>query len=190
MAVDTSDFRNGMAIYVDGEVCQIVEFQHVKPGKGGAFVRTRLRRVKAGSVVEKTFRAGEKFDDAFIERREFQYLYKQGEDVVLMDMDTYEQVEVQPASLGDGAKFLKESLSVYALQCDGEVLGFELPNFVELVVERTDPAYRGDTVSGGSTKPATLESGAVVQVPYHIKEGDLVKVDTRTGDYLERVKAK
>lgn len=190
MAIDTSDFRTGLAIYLDGEVCQIIEFQHVKPGKGGAFVRTKLKRLKAGSTIEKTFRAGEKMEDAFLEKKNYQYLYRQGDELVLMDLDSYEQVPVPESSLGDGAKFLKEEMEVLALVADGDTLGYEVPNFVELAIEQTDPAYKGDTVSGGSTKPATLETGAVVNVPFHIKEGDIVKIDTRSGTYLERVNKK
>ncbi len=190
MAIDTSDFKNGMGIYVDGEVCQIVEFQHVKPGKGGAFVRTKLRRVKAGSTIEKTFRAGERVDPAYIEKVVYQFLYRQAEELVLMDLDSYEQIHVPADTIGDGGKFLKEEMEVSALVCDGDVLGYEIPNFVELEITQTDPGYKGDTVSGGSTKPATLETGAVVNVPFHVKEGDVIKVDTRTGTYLERVSRK
>lgn len=178
-----------MAFYLDNEVHQILEFQHVKPGKGGAFVRTKLKRLKTGNVIDKTFRAGEKVDPVFIEKVNFQYLYRQGNELVLMDLDTYEQVNVPEAQIGDGAKYLKEEMEVLGIRAGEEVLGYEVPNFVELVVEQTDPAFKGDTVSGGSTKPATLETGASVQVPFHIKEGDKIKVDTRTGDYLERVKS-
>lgn len=188
MAIDTSDFRNGLHFYMDGEVWTIIEFQHVKPGKGGAFVRTRLRKVKTGQVVEKTFRSGEKVEPAFVEKRKMQFLYKQGGELVLMDMDTYEQEPVGANALGDQSKYLKEEMEVIALVAADEVLGYELPNFVELAVAQTDPGFKGDTVSGGSTKPATLETGAVVNVPYHINEGDVVKVDTRTDEYLERVK--
>lgn len=188
MAIDTSDFRNGLHFYMDGDVWTIIEFQHVKPGKGGAFVRTRLRKIKSGQVVEKTFRSGEKVEPAFVEKRKMQFLYKQGGEIVLMDMDTYEQEPVPENSLGDQAKYLKEEMEVVAMVAGEEVLGYELPNFVELVVSQTDPGYKGDTVSGSSTKPATLETGAVINVPYHISEGDVVKVDTRSDEYLERVK--
>jgi len=180
LAIDTSDFKNGMHIYLDGEVYTVVEFQHVKPGKGGAFVRTRLRKLRTGSTTEKTFRAGE--------RKIYQFLYRQGNELVLMDMDTYEQDHVEQARIGDQAKYLKEDMELSALVAGGDVLGYELPNFVELQVVQTDPGYRGDTVSGSSTKPAKLETGAMVQVPFHINEGDCVKVDTRTDSYLERVK--
>lgn len=187
MAIDTSDFKNGMAFYLDGEVHQIVEFQHVKPGKGGAFVRTKLKRLKAGSTIERTFRSGEKFDPAYIDNVEYQYLFRTGDEITLMDLDTYEQISVDADLLGDQQKYLKEEMKVTALVAGDETLGYEIPQFVELEVTQTDPAYKGDTVSG-SNKPATLESGAVISVPFHIKEGDVIKVDTRSNAYLERVK--
>ncbi len=189
MAIDTSDFKNGISFYLDKDVYSIIEFQHVKPGKGGAFVRTKLKKVKTGSVIEKTFRSGEKVDPAFLEKKKMQFLYQQGKELVLMDLDSYEQVPVTKEQIGDGAKYLKEEMEIIALEADGEVLGYEVPNTVELLVAETDPAFKGDTVSGGS-KPAKLETGATVQVPFHISEGDLIKVDTRTGDYLERIKIK
>ncbi|MCG9895264.1 MAG: elongation factor P [Fimbriimonadaceae bacterium] len=185
---DTSDFRNGLAFNMDGEIVQIIEFQHVKPGKGGAFVRTKLKRLRTGATVDKTFRSGEKIDPVFLERVEYQYLYRQGEELVLMDLDSFEQINVPEAVIGDGTEFLKEEMKVLALVANDDVLGYEIPNFVELEIAQTDPGFKGDTVSGSSTKPATLETGAVIQVPYHIKEGDVVKVDTRSGAYLERVK--
>lgn len=187
MAIDTSDFKNGMHFYLDGEVYTIIEFQHVKPGKGGAFVRTKLRKIKTGQVTEKTFRSGERVEPAFVEKKKMQYLYRQGDELVLMDLDTYEQVPVSAESLGDQAKYLKEDCELICLEAAGDVLGYELPNFVELQVVETDPGYKGDTVSG-SNKPAKLETGAIVQVPFHINEGDIIKVDTRTDTYLERVK--
>lgn len=187
MAIDTSDFKNGMHFYMDGDVWTIIEFQHVKPGKGGAFVRTRLKKVRTGQVVEKTFRSGERVDPAFVEKVAVQFLYKQGSDAILMDLDTYEQNPVPFATLGDQAKYLKEDTEISALQAGGDVLGYELPNFVELEVTETDPGFRGDTVSG-SNKPAKLATGATVQVPFHINIGDVIKVDTRTDSYLERVK--
>jgi len=190
VAIDTSDFKNGMAIYLDGEVCSIIEFQHVKPGKGGAFVRTKLKRLKSGSTIEKTFRAGEKVDQAFMEKVKKQFLYRQGDEVVLMDLDTYEQEPVPEAEIGSQAKYLKEEMEIQALVVDGAVLGYDLPNFVELEIAETDPGYKGDTVSGSSTKPAKLETGATINVPYHINVGDIVKVDTRTDSYLERVSKK
>lgn len=188
MAVDTSDFRNGMHFYLDGEVYTIVEFQHVKPGKGGAFVRTRLRKIRTGSVLEKTFRSGEKVEPAHVERARMQYLYKQGRDAILMDLDSYEQNPVPVETLGEQGKYLKEDMEITCLMAGSEILGYEIPNFAELVVSETDPGFRGDTVSGSSTKPAKLESGATINVPYHINTGDVIKVDTRTDTYLERVK--
>ena len=190
MAIDTSDFRNGMAFYLDGDVVQILEFQHVKPGKGGAFVRTRLKRLKNGSVVEKTFRSGEKVDPCYIEKVPYQFLFKQGDEVTLMDLDSYEQIQVPEDSLGPQARFLKEEMEVQAVTADGQILGYEMPNFVELVVTETEPGVKGDTVSGSVTKSATVETGATVQVPFHINEGDTVKIDTRSGDYLERISKK
>lgn len=189
MAIDTSDFKNGMHFYMDGDVWTIIEFQHVKPGKGGAFVRTRLRKVRTGQVLEKTFRSGERVEPAFVEKLKMQFLFRQGEtEAVLMDLDSYEQIPVALTSLGDQSKYLKEDMEITALVASGEVLGYELPNFVELEIIETDPGYKGDTVSGSSTKPAKLESGATINVPFHINTGDIVKVDTRTDSYLERVK--
>lgn len=173
---------------MDGDIWTLLEFQHVKPGKGGAFVRTRLRKVKTGQVLEKTFRSGEKIDPVFLEKVKMQFLYKQGSDAILMDLDSYEQIPVAMTALGDQAEFLKEDMEIISLQVKGEVLGYELPNFVELEVVETDPGERGNTVSGGATKPAKLESGATVQVPFHINIGDVLKIDTRSGSYLERVK--
>lgn len=177
-----------MAFQMDGDIWTLLEFQHVKPGKGGAFVRTRLRKVKTGQVLEKTFRSGEKIDPVFLEKVKMQFLYKQGTEAVLMDLDSYEQIPVETTLLGDQADFLKEEMEIVSLQVKGEVLGYELPNFVELEVVETDPGERGNTVSGGATKPAKLESGATVQVPFHINIGDVLKIDTRSGSYLERVK--
>lgn len=188
LAIDTSDFKNGMHFYLDGDVFTIVEFQHVKPGKGGAFVRTKLRKLKTGQTIEKTFRSGERVEPAFVEKSKMQFIGRQRGEVTLMDLDTYEQVPVQESVLGDQAKYLKDDMEITALVAGMEVLGYELPNFVELEVTETDPGYKGDTVSGGSTKPAKLESGATIQVPFHINPGDVVKVDTRTDTYLERVK--
>ena len=188
MAIDTSDFKNGMSIYLDGEVYTIADFQHVKPGKGGAFVRTKLRKLKTGQNVEKTFRAGERVQPAFVERRKLQFLYKAGEDIVCMDLEAYDQTSHSLELFGDNAKYLKEGMEVFALVVDDKVVALEVPNFVELEISETEPGFKGDTVSGGS-KPATLESGAVVNVPFHINIGDIIKVDTRTGSYLERVKA-
>lgn len=187
MAIDTSDFTNGMAFYLDGDIYQILEFQHVKPGKGGAFVRTRLKRLKTGNVMEKTFRSGERFEPCFLEKVAYQYLYRTGNELTLMDLDSYEQVSVPESAIGDAAQFLKEETEVQALTADGEVLGYELPNFVELKVTEAEPGVRGNSASGGVMKGATVETGAPVQVPMHIEEGDVIKIDTRSGAYLERV---
>lgn len=190
MAVDTSDFKNGMAFYLDGEVYTIIEFQHVKPGKGGAFVRTRLKKLKSGTVLEKTFRSGEKVEPAYLDKEKFQFLYRQSDEIVLMNMDSYEQTHVPVATFGNASKYLKEEMEITALTVDGTPVAYELPNTLELTVVETDPSYKGDTVSGSSTKSAKLETGAVVSVPFHIKEGELIKVDTRTDEYLERVSRK
>ena len=185
---DTSDFKTGMAFQMDGDIWTLIEFQHVKPGKGGAFVRTKLRKVKSGQVLEKTFRSGEKIEPVFLEKVKMQFLYKQNTEAILMDLDSYEQIPVEMSTLGDQAEVLKEDMEIISLQVKEEVLGYELPNFVELEVVETDPGERGNTVSGGATKPAKLESGASVQVPFHINIGDVLKIDTRSGSYLERVK--
>jgi len=173
---------------MDGEVWTIIEFQHVKPGKGGAFVRTKLRKLRTGQTIEKTFRSGERVEPAFVEKVKLQFLSRQREEAVLMDLDSYEQISVDAGVFGSQSKYLKEDMEVTALVANGETLGYEMPNFLELEVVETDPGYRGDTVSGSSTKPAKLETGATIQVPFHINVGDIVKVDTRTDDYLERVK--
>lgn len=190
MAVDTSDFKNGMHFYLDGEVFTIIEFQHVKPGKGGAFVRTRLRKLKTGQTLEKTFRSGEKVEPAFVEKLAYQFIGRQRDKITVMDLDTYEQFDVDAAQLGEQAKYLKDDAELTALVANGETLGWELPNFVELEITETEPGFKGDTVSGGATKSATVESGATIQVPFHIKVGDIVKIDTRNDSYLERVNRK
>lgn len=177
-----------MHFYLDGDVYTIVEFQHVKPGKGGAFVRTRLRKIKTGQTLEKTFRSGERVEPAFVEKVEMQFVDRRNNEIILMDLETYEQIPIQASQLGDQGKFLADEMTIVSLTAGGEILGYELPNFVELKIVETDPGYKGDTVSGSSTKTAKLESGAVIQVPYHLNEGDTVKVDTRTESYLERVK--
>lgn len=165
----------------------IAEFQHVKPGKGPAFVRTTLKNVMTGAVIDKKFRAGEKMEQAFLERKPMQFLYGTGEDYVVMDMETFDQVNISAATIGGGAKYLKEGFEVTTLVHDGKIIGAEVPNFVELEVTETQPSFKGDTQSGG-TKPATLETGAVVQVPFFINVGDRIKVDTRSDEYLERAK--
>ncbi len=185
--IDTSDFRNGLHIIQDGDIYTIVEFQHVKPGKGGAFVRTRLKNLRSGAVTEKTFRAGERMDQAVVERKEMEYLYSEGDDLVLMDMETFEQVHINSSLIGDQVKYMKENSPVTAVLHNGNVIDAEIPFFVELEVTETTANMKGDTASGG-TKPATLETGAVVNVPFFINVGDKVKVDTRTDAYLERVR--
>lgn len=185
--MDTSDFRNGLSISFDNEIYTIVEFQHVKPGKGGAFVRSKLKNVRNGAVIEKTWRAGEKMDQAILQRYPLQFSYEQDGDYYFMDTDSYELLPVSKEKIGDGVKYLKEGLEVQALSHNEELINVELPFTIEAEVVETDPGVKGDTASGGS-KPATIEGGAVVQVPFFINVGDKVKVDTRTGDYLERVK--
>lgn len=185
--MDTSDFRNGLSIIQDNDIYTIVEFQHVKPGKGGAFVRTRLKNARSGAVIEKTFRAGEKMEHARLERKPMQFLYKQEDEYYLMDNDTFEQVSVPGSLIGSTVKYLKDGMEVMVVDHNGTLIGVEVPAFVELVVEMTDPGVKGDTASGGS-KPATLETGAVVNVPFFVNIGDKIKVDTRVDSYLERVK--
>ena len=188
MAISTADFKTGLTLELEGEVYYLIGFQHVKPGKGGAFVRTKLRNVRTGNVFERTFRAGERFERALLERKELQFLYRAGEDYVFMDTESFDQLSISGEELGDSAEYLKEGLLVAALVHNERRIGIELPNSVELLVAETDPGLRGDTATGGS-KRAKLESGAVVQVPLFVSEGDLVRVDTRSGQYLERVSA-
>ncbi len=184
--ISTNDFKTGLTIEVDGEVFTVVDFQHVKPGKGSAFVRSKLKNVRTGAVIEKTFNAGEKIPRARVDRREMQYLYNDGTSYNFMDNENYEQLSISKEQLGDAVKFLKENTNVYVLMYQGNVIGVDLPNFVELEVVETTPGIKGDTASGGS-KPATLETGAVVQVPFFIEVGDVLQIDTRTGNYLKRV---
>ena len=183
--ISTSDFRTGVTFEMDGDVVQLLEFQHVKPGKGAAFVRCKLRNVKSGSVIEKTFRPGEKFPKAHIERKEMQYLYKDGDQWVFMDTETYEQASLQESVLEDAPKYLKENMNTGILFYQGQVIGLDLPKSVELRVAETEPGIKGDTASGGG-KPATLETGLVVQVPFFVNEGDLLIIDTRTASYIGR----
>ena len=184
--VSAGDFRNGMTVEIEGTVYQIIEFQHVKPGKGAAFVRTKLRDVMGGSVVEKTFRPTEKFPPARIERKEMQYLYNDGDLYYFMDMETYEQIEIGKDTIGDALEFVKENEMVKVCSYQGDPFTVEPPLFVELEVTATEPGFKGDTAQG-ATKPATVETGAVVQVPLFVNEGDVLKIDTRTGEYLSRV---
>ncbi len=183
---DTSDFRTGMVINHKSNLWSIVEFQHVKPGKGPAFVRTKLKQVESGKVVEETFRAGEKIEEIRLERRDYQFLYKDGEFLTFMSMETYEQISLPADTMEDLTKYVKESETVSMLLRDGNPLIVEPPVNVELTVTQTDPGLRGDTAQGG-TKPATMETGLVVQVPLFIEEGEVLKIDTRTGKYLGRV---
>ena len=187
MPVSTTEFRNGLKIEIDGEPYVIVEFQHVKPGKGGAFVRTKFKSLKSGNVTDKTFRAGEKVDVPDLEEKTMQYLYGADKDRVFMDTTTYEQVSLNEKQLGDSINYLKENMEIKVLYHKGMPINIDVPMFVELAIARTDPGVRGDTASGGS-KPATLETGAVVKVPLYMNEGDVVKIDTRTGTFIERVK--
>lgn len=183
--ISTNDFKTGVTIELDGDVFTVIDFQHVKPGKGAAFVRCKLKNVRNGAVVERTFNAGEKLPRARVERREMQYLYNDGEVYNFMDNQSFDQIIVSIGQLGDAVKYLKENTNVHIVQFQGEVMGIELPNMVELDVTATDPGIKGDTASGGS-KPATMETGAVVQVPFFIEVGDRLQIDTRTGNYLKR----
>ncbi len=185
--MDTSDFRNGISIIQDNDILTIVEFQHVKPGKGGAFVRTTLRNARNGKVFDKTFRAGERMDQAILERRTLQYLYNDGEDYFVMDKETFDQIAVKKEQFGDGIKYLKENMDVNIMTHKDEIIGVEIPTFVELVITETAGSEKGNTASGG-TKPATVETGAVVNVPFHVNQGDKIRIDTREDKYVERVK--
>ncbi len=187
MPVSTTEFRNGLKIELDGEPFIIVEFQHVKPGKGGAFVRTKFKSLKTGNVIDRTFRSGEKVDVPELEEKKMQYLYAADKDRIFMDTTTYEQISLSEQQLGDSISYLKENMEIKVLYHKGMPINIEVPMFVELVIAKTDPGVRGDTASGGS-KPATLETGAVVKVPLYMNEGDVIKVDTRTGTFIERVK--
>lgn len=182
----TADFKNGLVLKVDGKLQQIVEFQHVKPGKGPAFVRTKLKDVVSGKTIDKTWNAGVKVETATVDRRDMTYLYNDGSSFVLMDEKTYDQIELAPHLMGEGAKFLLENTSIQVSFHEGEPLFAELPVSVELKIEHTDPGLQGDRSTGGS-KPAILETGAEIQVPLFLETGNVVKVDTRTGEYLSRV---
>lgn len=184
--VSTSDFKNGITLDIAEGLMQIIDFQHVKPGKGGAFVRTKLRNVRTGAVIDRTYNAGEKMEQAIIESREMQYLYKSGDDYVFMDNSTYDQIEVRPAQLVEAVDYLKENDNATMRFYGDEIVGVDLPASVELVIAQCDPGIQGDRVSGAK-KPATLETGKVIQVPLFVNQGDKVKVDTRSGDYLTRV---
>ena len=183
--ISAGDFRNGVTFDMDGSVYQVIEFQHVKPGKGAAFVRTKIRNVITGSVTERTFSPSEKFENAYVERREMQYLYTDGELYHFMDKETYEQIPLNANKLNDNFKFVKENTDVKVLSYKGNVFGVEPPLFVTLQVTETDPGFKGDTATN-ATKPAKMETGAEIRVPLFVEEGDLIKIDTRTGDYMER----
>ena len=183
---NTSDFKNGLVLNMEGQLWQILEFQHVKPGKGPAFVRTKIKNVLSGKTVDKTFNAGVKVETATVDRRDMTYLYNDGQDFVFMDGDTFEQISVSPETIGDAAKFMLENMRVQVATHEGVPLYVELPVTVELLVAQTDPGVQGDRSTGG-TKPATLETGAEIQVPLFINTGDKLKVDSRDGSYLGRV---
>ena len=184
--ISAGDFRNGVTIELEGNVFQIIEFQHVKPGKGAAFVRTKLKNIKSGGVVEKTFRPTEKCPQARIDRKEMQYLYSDGDLYNFMDTESYEQIALNKDSVGDSMTFVKENEMVKMLSHNGGIFAVEPPLFVELEITDTEPGFKGDTATG-ATKPATVETGATVQVPLFVTQGDVIKIDTRTGEYLSRV---
>ncbi|MCD7975083.1 MAG: elongation factor P [Phascolarctobacterium sp.] len=183
--ISTNEFKTNVTITIDGDAWQVVEFQHVKPGKGAAFVRAKLRNLCTGAVVERAFNAGERFPRARIDRREMQYLYESDGMYVFMDNETYEQMELSKEQLGEALNFLKENMDVKIMIYDNKILGIDLPNTVELAVIETDPGIRGDTATGGS-KNAKMDTGYIVKVPLFINEGDVLRIDTRTGDYIER----
>ena len=184
--ISAGDFRNGLTLEIEGNVVQVIEFQHVKPGKGAAFVRTRLKNIKNGGIIEKTFRPTEKFPAAHIERSDMQYLYNDGETYTFMDNNTYEQVELNKSAIEDILPYLLDNMNVKVLSYKGNIFGVEPPTFVELEVTYTEPGIKGATATG-STKPATVETGASFQVPLFVEIGDKIRIDTRTGEYMERV---
>ena len=184
-AISTSDIKNGITIKIDEGLFTVIEFQHVKPGKGGAFVRTKLRNARSGAVIERTYNSNERLEQAIIDKRDTQYLYRDGDDYIFMDQTTYDQVPVSSKRLGEASNFLKETGKAMLIQFNDEIIGIELPASVELVIAETEPGIQGDRVSG-ARKPATLETGLVLQVPLFVNTGDRVRVDTRTGDYLTR----
>lgn len=183
--ISSSDFRTGMTIEIDNGVWQVVDFQHVKPGKGAAFVRAKMKNVRTGAVVERTFNPGEKMPKAHIDNRQMQYLYESSGAYIFMDNETYEQLELSAETLGNAINFLKENMTLGIMMFQGTIIGVELPNSVELAVIETDPGIRGDTATGG-TKPAKVETGYVVKVPLFINIGDVLRIDTRSGAYIER----
>ena len=183
--ISAGDFRNGITFEMDGNVVQVIEFQHVKPGKGAAFVRTKYKNVITGAVVERSFNPTDKYPTAYIERKDMQYLYSDGDLYYFMDMETYEQQPIDKSKLGPAFQFVKENMEVKVLSYKGNVFGVEPPNFVELEVTETDPGFKGDTATN-ATKPATLETGAEIKVPLFINQGDMIRIDTRTGEYMDR----
>ena len=183
--ISAGDFRNGITFELDGNVVQVIEFQHVKPGKGAAFVRTKYKNDITGAVVERSFNPTDKYPTAYIERKDMQYLYSDGDLYYFMDMETYEQQPIDSSKLGPAFQFVKENMEVKVLSYNGNVFGVEPPNFVELEVTETDPGFKGDTATN-ATKPATLETGAEIKVPLFINQGDMIRIDTRTGEYMER----
>ncbi|MSZ16331.1 MAG: elongation factor P [Actinobacteria bacterium] len=185
-AITTNDLKNGITLELDNGLFTVVEFQHVKPGKGGAFVRTKLRNLRNGNVFEKTFNAGIRVEQAILDKRDMQFLYKDGSDFVFMDTESYDQTTIAPAALGDAADYLIEQAMAIIAYYNGEIVTVEIPASVELVIAETEPGVQGDRVSGAK-KPATLETGKVIQVPLFVNVGDKVKVDTRSGDYITRV---
>ena len=184
--ISAGEFRNGVTFELDGQVMQIIEFQHVKPGKGAAFVRTKIRNVISGSVVERTFNPTDKFPPAYVERKDMEFLYNDGELYYFMDSETFEQIPVNKSCLGDDFKFVKENTVCKILSFKGNVFGVEVPNFVELQIVETEPGFRGDTATN-TLKAATLETGATIKVPLFIENDEIIKIDTRTGEYLSRV---
>jgi elongation factor P len=184
--IDTSQFRNGLKIELDGEPFTMIYFQHVKPGKGGAFVRTKVKNLRNGKVLERTFRSGERIEEADVTEAKMQYLYQDGDGLIFMDTSTFDQVPFTLEQIGDARKWLKENTEVDVLFWKGRPIDIELPSFIEYTITQCDPGVKGDTAQG-ATKPATLESGAVVQVPLFVKEGERIRVDTRTAEYVERV---
>ena len=183
--ISAGDFRNGVTFELDGQVVQVIEFQHVKPGKGAAFVRTKYKNVITGAVVEKSFNPNDKYPTAFIERKDMEYSYEDGGLYYFMDTETWEQIPINKSVLGDNFKFVKENMVCKVLSYKGNVFGIEPPNFVELKVTKTDPGFKGDTATN-ATKPATLETGAEIKVPLFIDEGEVIQIDTRTGEYMGR----
>ena len=186
LMISAGDFRNGITVEIEGNVYQIIEFQHVKPGKGAAFVRTKLKNIVSGGVVEKSFRPTEKFETAHIDKRDYQYLYKDGDLYNFMDMESYEQIALNADTVGDSLKFVKENEVVKLLSHQGNVFSIDPPLFVELEITESEPGVKGDTATG-ATKPAIVETGAQVMVPLFVNQGDTIKIDTRTGEYLSRV---